>query len=47
MQKPQVRSLADLKQLGKDVKDAGYKGLKTNIFTFGETPALEMQGICR
>jgi L-alanine-DL-glutamate epimerase-like enolase superfamily enzyme len=44
MQKPQVRSLEDLKQLGKDVKNAGYKGLKTNIFSFGETPILEMQG---
>ena len=44
MQKPQVRTLEDLKQLGNDVKDAGYKGLKTNIFTFGETPTLEMQG---
>lgn len=44
MEKPQVKTLEDLKQLGKDVKDAGYKGLKTNIFTFGETPILEMQG---
>ena len=44
MQKPQVRTLTDLKQLGKDVKAAGYKGLKTNIFTFNETPTLEMQG---
>ena len=44
MQNPQVRTLEDLKQLGKDVKDSGYKGLKTNIFTFGETPTLEMQG---
>ena len=44
MEKPQVKTLEDLKQLGKDVKDAGYKGLKTNIFTFAETPILEMQG---
>lgn len=44
MEKPQVKTLEDLKQLGKDVKDAGYKGLKTNIFTFEETPILEMQG---
>ena len=44
MQKPQVKSLNDLKQLGKDVKDAGYKWLKTNIFTFNESPKLEMQG---
>ena len=44
MQKPQVKTLEDLKQLGKDVKDAGYKGLKTNIFTFAKKPILEMQG---
>ena len=44
MEKPQVKTLEDLKQLGKDVKDEGYKGLKTNIFTFAETPILEMQG---
>tara|TARA_B100000686_G_scaffold355281_1_gene471981 strand:- start:9848 stop:11035 length:1188 start_codon:yes stop_codon:yes gene_type:complete len=44
MKKPQVRSLNDLKQLGKDVKNAGYKGLKTNIFSFNGSPKLEMQG---
>ena len=27
MEKPQVKTLEDLKQLGKDVKEAGYKGL--------------------
>ena len=47
MEKPQVKTLEDLKQLGKDVKEAGYKGLKTNIFTFAETPILEMQGFGR
>ncbi len=47
MKKPQVKTLEDLKQLGKDVKDAGYKGLKTNIFTFAQTPILEMQGFGR
>jgi L-alanine-DL-glutamate epimerase-like enolase superfamily enzyme len=47
MQKPPVRNLSDLTQLGKDVKDAGYKGLKTNIFTFSEKPILEMQGFAK
>ncbi|MAW33677.1 MAG: enolase [Proteobacteria bacterium] len=47
MEKPQVKTLEDLKQLGKDVKEAGYKGLKTNIFTFAEKPILEMQGFGR
>ena len=43
MEKPQVKTLEDLKQLGKD-KRCRDKGLKTNIFTFAETPILEMQG---
>ena len=47
MEKPQIKTLEDLRKLGRDVKDAGYKGLKTNIFTFAETPILEMQGFGR
>ena len=34
MEKPQVKSLEDLKQLGKDVKDAGYKRFKNQYFYF-------------
>ena len=47
MQKPPVRTLNDLKELGKDIKEAGYKGLKTNIFSFKDTPELEMQGFAK
>jgi len=47
MQKPPIRSLNDLKELGKNIKKAGYKGLKTNIFSFKDSPELEMQGFAK
>ena len=44
MNKPPIKDLSDLVEMGKTVKSEGYKALKTNIFTFNGTPRLEMQG---
>ena len=45
MGKPALRSLADLTALGREVREAGFTALKTNIFLFDEDePALYMPG---
>lgn len=44
---PQIRSLADITELGRTVKEQGFKALKTNMFLFDEAggePALHMPG---
>lgn len=42
---PQLQTLDDVVALGREVRDAGYRGLKTNIFLFGENgPSLHMPG---
>ena len=44
---PQIRSLADIRELGRTVKEQGFKALKTNMFLFDEAggkPALHMPG---
>ena len=43
----QLKSLDDVVALGARVRESGYKGLKTNIFRFGEEPALHMPGFAR
>lgn len=45
LQKPPLRTLDDVVALGREVKEAGYHGLKTNIFLFDEDePRLHMPG---
>ena len=43
----QLKSLDDVTALGARVRESGYKGLKTNIFRFGEDPPLYMPGFGR
>ncbi|MBT4042959.1 MAG: mandelate racemase/muconate lactonizing enzyme family protein [Rhodospirillaceae bacterium] len=42
-----VNNLDDVVALGARVKASGYKGLKTNIFMFGEEPGMYMPGFGR
>ena len=43
--KPPLRTLDDLVALGREIREAGFRGLKTNIFLLdGETPSLHMPG---
>lgn len=44
MDKKPIKNFKDLIDMGKSVKSAGYRALKTNIFSFNGTPKLEMQG---
>ncbi len=44
---PVLNGLDDLVALGARVRESGYKGLKTNIFRFGEEPPLYMPGFGR
>ncbi len=43
----QLKSLDDVTALGARVRESGYKGLKTNIFRFGEDPPMYMPGFGR
>jgi L-alanine-DL-glutamate epimerase-like enolase superfamily enzyme len=47
MQRPPLRSLADVKALGRRVAEAGFTALKTNILVFDEPPWLHMPGFAR
>mgnify|MGYP006092301791 FL=1 len=42
--RPQVRSLDDLVSLGREVRERGFKALKTNILIFGDEPNVYMPG---
>ena len=44
---PPLKNLDDVVALGKRVRESGYKGLKTNIFLFGEDPPMHMPGFGR
>ncbi len=45
--RPQLKSLDDVTALGARVRESGYRGLKTNIFRFGEDPLMYMPGFAR
>jgi galactonate dehydratase len=47
MGKRQVTSLDDLVALGRQVRERGFKALKTNIFLFDRAPRLYMPGFAR
>ncbi|MDH3599073.1 MAG: mandelate racemase/muconate lactonizing enzyme family protein [Candidatus Tectomicrobia bacterium] len=47
MQRPRFESLNDVVALGKEVRDRGFKALKTNIFLFDPEPRLHMPGFTR
>jgi galactonate dehydratase len=42
--KPQIKSIADVAGFGNEVRESGYKALKTNIAVFGSTPHVYMPG---
>jgi L-alanine-DL-glutamate epimerase-like enolase superfamily enzyme len=42
--RPQVRSLDDLVSLGREVRERGFKALKTNILIFDDEPNVYMPG---
>ena len=42
--RPQVRSLEDLVSLGREVRERGFKALKTNILIFDDEPNVYMPG---
>lgn len=42
-----LKSLDDVAALGARVRESGFKGLKTNIFRFGEDPPMYMPGFGR
>ena len=47
MGKARLQNLEDLVQLGREVRQRGFKALKTNIFLFDGTPRLHMPGFGR
>jgi L-alanine-DL-glutamate epimerase-like enolase superfamily enzyme len=47
MERPQLRSLDDLVTLGQEVRDRGFKALKTNILMFDGEYGLYMPGFSR
>lgn len=47
LQLPPVCTLDDVKALGREVVEAGYKGLKTNLFLLDGTPRLHVPGYAR
>ena len=47
MEKEPIKNLEDLTDMGKSVKSAGYKALKTNILSFNGVSNLEMQGFAK
>jgi L-alanine-DL-glutamate epimerase-like enolase superfamily enzyme len=42
-----IEGLADLETLGREVRERGFRALKTNIFLFDGTPRLHMPGFTR
>ena len=47
MNRPRLESLSDVAALGKEVRERGFKALKTNIFLFDGEPRLHMPGFAR
>jgi L-alanine-DL-glutamate epimerase-like enolase superfamily enzyme len=47
MQRPRFESLDDVTALGREVRERGFKALKTNIFLFDPVPRLHMPGFTR
>ncbi|MEM7252674.1 MAG: mandelate racemase/muconate lactonizing enzyme family protein [Pseudomonadota bacterium] len=48
LEQPPIESLEDLESLGREVRERGFTGLKTNIFMFDEgSPSLHMPGFGR
>ncbi|GIX47828.1 MAG: hypothetical protein KatS3mg131_2039 [Candidatus Tectimicrobiota bacterium] len=47
MGRPPLRSLDDLVALGREVRERGFRALKTNIFLFDREPRLYMPGFTR
>ncbi len=47
LDKPEVRSLDDLVDLGREVAELGFGALKTNIFLFDERPRMHQPGFAR
>ena len=47
MERARFESLNDVVALGKEVRDRGFKALKTNIFLFDPEPRLHMPGFAR
>lgn len=44
IKKPQIKSPEDLKEFGEEVRESGYKAVKTNLAVFGEPPFIYMPG---
>ena len=47
MGKPQLQNLDDVVSMGREVREQGFKALKTNIFLFDPEPRLHMPGFTR
>jgi len=47
MERSRLENLNDVVALGKEVRDRGFKALKTNIFLFDPEPRLHMPGFAR
>lgn len=47
MNRPRFEGLSDVVALGKEVRERGFKALKTNIFLFDPEPRLHMPGFAR
>jgi L-alanine-DL-glutamate epimerase-like enolase superfamily enzyme len=47
MERSRLKNLNDVVTLGKEVRDRGFKALKTNIFLFDPEPRLHMPGFAR
>jgi L-alanine-DL-glutamate epimerase-like enolase superfamily enzyme len=47
MHRPRFNNLSDVAALGKEVRERGFKALKTNIFLFDAEPRLHMPGFAR
>lgn len=45
--KPALQSVDDLVSMGGEVREAGYKALKCNMYRFGETPHVHSPGFAR
>lgn len=47
MERPRLESVRDVSTLGREVRERGFKALKTNIFLFDPEPRLHMPGFTR